>query len=86
MTGEPPGQSYELVVRGEIGERLAPAFQGMRLERSRGFTVLTGRVLDQAHLHGLIERLQELGIELVSINPLDGRPDLPPRDLRKDAP
>jgi len=27
-------------------------------------------VLDQAHLHGLIERIQELGLELVSVNPL----------------
>jgi hypothetical protein len=33
-------------------------------------TLITGSVLDQAHLHGLIERVQELGLELVSVNPL----------------
>ena len=42
----------------------------MHLERTPGHTVLTGDVHDQAHLHGLIERIQELGIELVSVNPL----------------
>jgi hypothetical protein len=45
------------------------------LERAGGTTVLTGPVRDQAHLHGLIERIQELGIELVSVNPLTPRKD-----------
>jgi hypothetical protein len=64
------GQSYEFVLRGEIGDRFGLVFDGMRLERIQGNTVLTGPVLDQAHLHGVIERIQELGIELVSVNPL----------------
>jgi len=35
-------------------------------------TVLTGQVTDQAHLLGLIEQIQELGVELVSVNPVQG--------------
>jgi hypothetical protein len=67
---------YEFVIRGEIGDRFALVFDGMRLERSGGTTVLTGPVTDQAQLHGLIERIQDLGIELVSVNPLPkGRAD-----------
>jgi hypothetical protein len=62
--------NYEFVLRGEIGDRFGLLFEGMHLERRPGQTVLTGVVLDQAHLHGLIERIQELGIELVSVNPL----------------
>ena len=62
--------TYELVVRGEIGDRFAPLFDGMRLERRAGETVLTGPVRDQAQLHGVIERIQELGLELISVNPL----------------
>ena len=58
------------MLRGEIGDRFGVLFEGMRLERRAGPTVLTGAVRDQAHLHGLIERIQELGIELVSVNPL----------------
>ena len=60
---------YELVVRGEVGDRFSAVFEGMRLERDRGTTTITGEVRDQAQLHGLIERMQELGLELVSVNP-----------------
>lgn len=60
---------YELVIRGEVGDRFGVLFEGMRLERDRGFTTITGAVRDQAQLHGLIERVQELGLELVSVNP-----------------
>ena len=73
-------QSYEFVLRGEIGDRFAPLFDGMRLQRTPGHTVLTGPVLDQAHLHGLIERIAEVGVDLVSVNPLA------PPDARKDRP
>jgi hypothetical protein len=61
--------SYEFVVRGELGDRFGVLFDGMRLERAGGLTVLTGPVRDQAQLHGFIERFQELGVELVSVNP-----------------
>ena len=60
---------YELVLRGEIGDRFAPVFEDMHLERIEGRTVLTGEMLDQAQLLGVIERIQELGLELVSVNP-----------------
>jgi pimeloyl-ACP methyl ester carboxylesterase len=65
-------RNYEFVLRGEIGDRFGLVFEGMRLERVQGNTVLTGAVLDQAHLHGVIERIQELGMELVSVNPSKG--------------
>jgi hypothetical protein len=67
------GRSYELVVRGELGDRFGVLFEGMRIARADGTTVLTGEVRDQAHLHGLIERISELGIELVSVNPIEER-------------
>jgi hypothetical protein len=61
--------TYELVVRGEIGDRFSRLFEGMRLEPADGRTVITGPVRDQAHLHGLIAQIEELGLELVSVNP-----------------
>jgi hypothetical protein len=70
MTTADVRQRYEFVLRGEIGDRFGLLFEGMQLARTPGHTVLEGVVLDQAHLHGLIERIQELGIELVSVNPL----------------
>ena len=66
------GRWYRLVLRGELGDSFGFLFGGMRLQRLAGLTVLTGRVTDQAHLVGLIEQIQELGVELVSINPDQG--------------
>ena len=66
------GRRYRLVLRGELGEPFGFLFEGMQMERVAGTTVLTGQVIDQAHLHGLIQRTQELGLELVSVNPDQG--------------
>ena len=61
------GAPYQLVVRGELDERYGYLFEGMQMERVGGTTVLTGTVRDQAHLHGLIARTEELGLELLSV-------------------
>ncbi|HUK76140.1 MAG TPA: hypothetical protein VL117_00915 [Thermoleophilia bacterium] len=60
--------SYRIVLAGELGDDFELLFEGMRLERAEGTTVLTGG-LDQAQLGGVISRVQDLGIELVSIEP-----------------
>ena len=59
--------TYELVVRGELDERYGYLFDGMEMERTHGTTAFTGSVPDQAKLHGLIERIEELGLELLSV-------------------
>ena len=66
------GRRYRLVLRGELGDSFGFLFDGMQLQRLAGMTVLTGQVTDQAHLLGLIEQIQELGVELVSVNPDQG--------------
>jgi hypothetical protein len=58
---------YRLVVRGELDDRFAYLFNGLDFERIAGTTVLSGSVIDQAQLHGYIARVEELGLELVSI-------------------
>jgi hypothetical protein len=59
--------TYTLVVRGELDDRFAFLFNGMEMERIAGTTVLRGRVIDQAQLHGFIERIEELGLELLAV-------------------
>ena len=66
------GRRYRLVLRGELGDSFGFLFEGMQLRRLAGMTVLTGQVTDQAHLLGLIQQIQELGVELVSVNPDQG--------------
>ena len=61
------GARYRIVVRGELDNRFAYLFNGMRMECVEGTTVLTGSVLDQAQLHGYIERFEELGLELLTV-------------------
>lgn len=86
MTGNAPGQNYEFVLRGEIGDHFGLVFEGMRLERRQGMTVLTGSMLDQAQLHGVIERIRDIGIELVAVNPLDEPEPTETRKLGGDLP
>jgi hypothetical protein len=72
MEGWPDQEAeYRLVVRGELDERFAYLFEGMQLTRSGGTTVLTGAVRDQAQLYGVIERVEELALELLSVQQVD---------------
>ena len=73
------GATYRIVVRGEIDDRFAFLFNGMRMKRVEGTTVLTGAVVDQAQLHGYIERLAELGLDLLGLEQLDEPVGLPAR-------
>jgi hypothetical protein len=61
---------YRIVVRGELSERYAVAFEGMEMETSRGRTVLTGEIKDEPHLHGILDRIGSLGLRLVSVEDL----------------
>jgi hypothetical protein len=60
---------YQIVVRGELSKRYRPAFEGMTLAAGNGRTAITGPVVDQAQLHGLLDRVGDLGLELISVNP-----------------
>ena len=65
--------SYQLTVRGELDEKYGYLFEGMQMARVGGTTVIVGTVRDQAELHGLIERIEELGLELLSVQQQAGR-------------
>jgi hypothetical protein len=59
-----------IVVRSELGDRYASAFEGMRMETEEGQTILTGEMADQPHLFGVLERINGLGLELLSVQAL----------------
>jgi hypothetical protein len=59
-------QRYEIVVRGELSDRFVDWFDGVDLKTREGHSVLSG-TLDQSHLHGIFARVQDLGLELVSV-------------------
>jgi hypothetical protein len=59
---------YQIVVNGRLSDRFASAFEGVVIEPRPGQTALVGDFTDQAQLHGLLARLRDFGIELVSVN------------------
>jgi hypothetical protein len=69
------GTIYRIMVRSELGDRHASAFEGMRMESQEGQTIITGEVVDQPHLFGILERINGLGLELLSVQAMpDARP------------
>ena len=60
---------YQICVQGRLTERLAAALEGMTLHAGAVNTVFTGEVKDQSQLYGLLDRLRDLGLELVSVRP-----------------
>jgi len=67
MSKKRTGKVYRIVVRSELSDRYAPAFEGMQIEAKDGETILTGEVIDQPHLHGILARINGLGLELLSV-------------------
>jgi hypothetical protein len=65
-----PGARYEIRIRGRVTEPLLASFGGMASELEPVETVLHGPVRDQAELHGLIDRVQALGLELIEVRRL----------------
>ena len=63
---------YEIRVKGHLADRWAAWFDGMTLTRQAdGTTVLHGPVADQSALHGLLRKVSDLGLPLVSVTPTD---------------
>ncbi|MBC7761346.1 MAG: hypothetical protein H7201_06020 [Candidatus Saccharibacteria bacterium] len=60
---------YEIRLAGQLDSRWSEWFEGLTLiTDADGFTTLTGPVIDQAALHGLIRRVSDLGVPLISVN------------------
>jgi hypothetical protein len=60
---------YQIRIKGYLGRQWADWFDGLALSlEDNGDTLLTGPVLDQAALHGLLRKVRDLGMPLISVN------------------
>ena len=55
----------------------------MEMEAKGGRTILTGEVIDQPQLHGILERINALGLRLVSVEPAPGESQVSGRPARR---
>ena len=61
-------QTYEVQIKGHLTPLRSETFEGMQLTLTRnGETLITGEVVDQAALHGLLARIRDLNLTLISV-------------------
>ena len=71
-------QQYEIRCAGHLDPRWAAWFDGLSLSNQRdGTTTISGPVVDQAALYGLLSRLRDVGVALVSVKPIHPAPAMP---------
>ena len=60
---------YQIRIKGHLDDRWSNWFEGMTIIREdNGETVISGPVVDQAELHGLLKQVRDLGMTLISVN------------------
>ena len=63
------GGSYEIRLQGHLNARWADWFDGLTLtQESDGTTLLSGPIVDQAALHGLLGKVRDLGLPLIAVH------------------
>jgi hypothetical protein len=74
-------ERYEIRITGHLAARWAAAFEGMTLtQHADGTTVLGGLIADQSALHGLLRRLGDLGLPILSVRTVPmNDPSHPPK-------
>lgn len=69
-------QHYEIRIRGHLDETWSDWLNGLAVHHETGGdTVLAGNLPDQAALHGVLNRLRDMGVPLISVNPTSGTHD-----------
>jgi hypothetical protein len=67
--------AYQIRLKGHLGHQWTDWFEGLTIKLEEdGDTILTGPVIDQAALHGLLKKVRDLGLPLLSFSPVEPGP------------
>jgi hypothetical protein len=76
---------YEIRIAGHLSSQWADWFEGLTITlEENGDTLITGPVVDQAALHGLLKKVRDLGLPLVSVSPVKHDPSTTLRKGQSD--
>jgi len=84
-----PGQPmiYQIRIKGHLGSHWAHMFEDLTITlEDNGDTLITGPVVDQSALHGLLKKVRDLGMPLISVNGVEPEPSTTLRTGQADAP
>lgn len=62
---------YQIRIKGHLDSQWTVWFAGLAVTSANGDTLLTGPVVDNAALHGLLKKVRDLGLTLLSVNPVE---------------
>jgi hypothetical protein len=62
---------YKIRIKGQLDSQWTDWFEGLTITLENGDTILTGPVIDQAALHGLLKKVRDLGMPLLSVCPVE---------------
>jgi hypothetical protein len=75
---------YQIRIEGQLGQEWADWFDGLSITPGEnGTTLLTGPVIDQSALHGLLKKVRDLGTPLVSVNRMETDGSSDPNQITK---
>jgi hypothetical protein len=78
---------YQIKIKGRLGSHWSDWFEGLTITPEEdGNTLLTGAVIDDAALHGLLKRVRDLGMPLLSVNRVEPGPSTALGTGQADAP
>jgi hypothetical protein len=74
---------YQIRVKGHLDARWSDWFDGLSITlETGGDTLLTGPVVDQCALYGLLKKVHDLGLSLISVNPIESKAPAPTKGRR----
>ena len=61
----------KITIQGHLDKKWENSFEGMKISYEGDTTILSGKLKDEAHMHGVLNIIRDLNIKLISINPIE---------------